>query len=269
MGNVKTRQSRQSGSAFVISILVMFVLTVLGMALMLTTTTEVDIATNYRWGEMAFFHAEAGLEYAKNVLGEYRGRRKDGNLEYALPKARPKGKMANDPELGPLQTTASRDNQYSLPYPGDPSVRVVVGKVLFDRVKGRHLQYDYFNPTQGLGGGQISGIGGIGQQDDIQGTATIWVRRPIVPIPPSAGGGLQDNPLHDEVIITSEGTAPNYETAATGRPSATRRLEMSIRIVTEGQVDYYHSQAGGAGGTDTQASSEATSSSSSGLAVPK
>jgi hypothetical protein len=59
------------GSAFVISILILFVLTVLGLALMLTTSTEKDIAINYRWGEQAFFNADAALEYGKNVLASY------------------------------------------------------------------------------------------------------------------------------------------------------------------------------------------------------
>ena len=47
-------RAKEEGSAFVISILVLFVLTVLGMAVMLTTTTEKDIAINYRWGDKRF-----------------------------------------------------------------------------------------------------------------------------------------------------------------------------------------------------------------------
>ena len=74
------------GSAFVISILILFVLSVLGMALMLTTTTEKDIAINYRWGEQAFFNADAALEYGKNVLGSYLLR--DGDFKDVLPPAR-------------------------------------------------------------------------------------------------------------------------------------------------------------------------------------
>ena len=41
-------RSGERGSAFVISILVLFILSVLGLALMLTTTTETDISVNYR-----------------------------------------------------------------------------------------------------------------------------------------------------------------------------------------------------------------------------
>ena len=77
---------KNDGSAFVISILVLFVLSVLGMALMLTTTTEKDIAINYRWGEQAFFNADAALEYGKNVLGSYL--LNDGNFARVLPPPR-------------------------------------------------------------------------------------------------------------------------------------------------------------------------------------
>ena len=60
-----TRRTGNEGSAFVISILVLFVLSVLGLALMLTTTTEKEIAINYRFGEQAFFNADAALECVK------------------------------------------------------------------------------------------------------------------------------------------------------------------------------------------------------------
>ena len=65
-----TTRTGNEGSAFVISILVLFVLSVLGLTLMLTTATEKAIATNYRWGEQAFFNADAALEYGKNILAQ-------------------------------------------------------------------------------------------------------------------------------------------------------------------------------------------------------
>ena len=52
-----TTRTGDEGSAFVISVLVLFVMSVLGLALMLTTSTEKEIAINYRWGEQAFFNA--------------------------------------------------------------------------------------------------------------------------------------------------------------------------------------------------------------------
>src|SRR3990172_8130680 len=81
------RMRKEEGSAFIISILVLFVLSVLGLALMLTTTTEKDIAINYRWGEQAFFNADAALEYGKNVLASYAVANTNFNLILPLPRA--------------------------------------------------------------------------------------------------------------------------------------------------------------------------------------
>ena len=102
------------GSAFVISILVLFVLSVLGMALMLTTTTEKDIAINYRWGEQAFFNADAALEYGKNVLGAHM--LNSGDFRQILPPARLDATVANGtqpwgaahPEPGSLRAHRGR-----------------------------------------------------------------------------------------------------------------------------------------------------------------
>ncbi len=57
---------------------------------------------------------------------------------------------------------------------------------------------------------------------DIQGTATVWVRRPILG---DADYGFSDN-KHDRAILTAEGTAPNAQGFNTGRPVSLRRLEM-------------------------------------------
>ena len=94
-----TRVSNQryrsaEGSAFVISILILFVLTVLGMALMLTTMTEKDIAINHRWGEQAFFNADAALEYGKNILAEYA--LNNGDFNQLLPPPRSVVTVADD-----------------------------------------------------------------------------------------------------------------------------------------------------------------------------
>src|SRR3989304_4226444 len=81
------RMRKEEGSPFIISILVLFVLSVLGLALMLTTTTEKDIAINYRWGEQAFFNADAALEYGKNVLASYALLNADFTAILPLPRA--------------------------------------------------------------------------------------------------------------------------------------------------------------------------------------
>jgi hypothetical protein len=231
MKDLTQRRAGQAGSAFVISILVLFVLTALGLALMLTSTTEADISTNYRWGEMAFFNADAGLEYAKNVLAGYVI--SDTDFRNALPPPRGPGNMNAPPE-----PPVGRNYQYSIV---QGPVTMYIGKVLRDRAAGRDLVYDFRNPV----GNDVRGDLNLDGRDDVQGTVTVWVRRPIVG---DEDYGFSNN-KHDRVIITAEGTAPNYEAAPTGRPTAMRRLEMSVRVLT-GEVSDTYAQPGK--GSDNQ-----------------
>ena len=231
----KTIGPAESGSAFVISILVLFILSVLGMALMLTTTTETDISVNYRWGEMAFFNADAALEYGKNVLSAYALR--DGDLRTTLPPPRPPGQVfvIQDaawgeaiPETPCFRTTAGcRDYQYFVdtgPNADGLYTRTYIGRVLRD-VNNRAIQYDFRQPIAGDTRGDIDNdtVG------DITGTVTLGVRRPIF--------GDHDIGTNDTAILTAEGTAPNYEFAAeTGRPGSVRRLEMTVTIASTSGV---------------------------------
>lgn len=210
-----------AGSAFVISILVLFVLTVLGLALMLTTTAEKDISVNYRWSEMAFFNADAGLEYGKNVLAGYVLR--DGDFRNALPPARTSADMNNPPEaLCSPSNPGCRDYQFNIPQGG---VRLYIGRVLRD-ANGRVLQYDFRNPTAGDLRGDIDADGVM----DVSGSVTIWVRRPISGNADYGALGTSTADRHDKAIITAEGVAPNYEGGGTGRAAALKRLEMTVSI---------------------------------------
>ncbi len=248
------RSISDEGSAFVISVLILFVLSVLGMALMLTTTTEKDIAINHRWGEQAFFNADAALEYGKNVLGQYLLR--DGSFEKALPPARDDVMVANssvpwgDKRPDPVSCNPSspgcRDYQYFVDHcsPGGagPCVRVYIGKVL-ERPDGTLAQYDFRLP-----GGAVAGDldNDPLRTPNLEGTTTLWVRRPIVGTR-DYGTRDADNPdgLHDRVILTAEGTAPGAMGAG-ARPVSLRRLEMVVRRPTSGiEGDQYGKVTGG------------------------
>jgi PilX N-terminal len=234
----RSRALREEGSAFVISILVLFILTVLGLALMLTTTTEKDIAINYRWGEQAFFNADAALEYGKNVVGQYL--LKDGDFRNILPPARPNVMVTDNsqpwgqalPELAcDPRTAGCRDYQYFVDHcppngsaPG-PCVRVYIGKVL-PRPDGTLAQFDFRAPGAAVAG-DLDGDGVA----DLEGTFTLWVRRPIVG---SQDYGVSDdlghpNGQHDRLILTAEGTAPGAMGAGAGKAVSLRRLEMMVR----------------------------------------
>jgi len=236
---IRTRaRSREDGSAFVISILVLFVLTVLGMALMLTTTTEKDIAINYRWGEQAFFNADAALEYGKNVLASYLVANND--FSAILPPARTDVRVADAnapwgealPEaLCDPASPGCRDYQYfadRCPPDGANCVRVYIGRVL-RRDDGTLAQFDFRLPPGVAGDLDGDGV------SDLEGTTTLWVRRPVV--------GIQDygspdanlpSGRHDRAILTAEGTAPGAMGAGAGRPVSVRRLEMTVRRPSTG-----------------------------------
>lgn len=223
--------NRNEGSAFVISILVLFVLTVLGLALMLTTTTEKEISINHRWGEQAFFNADAALEYGKNVLGYWVLSGGTTDFGPILPPARTGAgsvsvTQAPSPDWGAAMpenlcnrdAPGCREQQYYVdqcPPAGGDCTRVYIGRVL-RRPDNTLVQWDFRAPV---------GVAGDLDGDNIselEGTATVWVRRPII--------GTEDYAGDDRLIMTAEGTAPNAEGAGAGRPVSVRRLEMAIRI---------------------------------------
>ena len=240
-----TTRTGNEGSAFVISVLVLFVMSVLGLALMLTTSTEKEIAINYRWGEQAFFNADAALEYGKNILAQqvlinndFRGilpppRGPAPCTNCNLPDISVADEMAprsaGHPDAGACDPTTAgcRDYQYYIdqcPAPGvGPCNRIFIGRVL-NRPDGTPAMYDFRAPA-----GVVGDLDGDGTQD-IDGGFTLWVRRPVVG---TRDYGAQPNE-NNRVILTAEGTAPNGMGAGTGRPVSLRRLEMSVRLPTDG-----------------------------------
>lgn len=227
-----SRMKRQRGSALVIAILVLFILTTLGMALMLTSAQETDISVNYRWGEMAFFNADAGLEYAKNVLAGYA--LAQGDFRNALPPARGPLDMDAPPVDGAsCDYTSPGCRDYQL-WVEQGAIKLYIGKVLRDQNQ-RMLMFDFRDPQAGDTRGDIDGDGA----QDIQGTVTIWVRRPI------AGAedyGFTGN-VNDRVIVTAEGTAPNFSGATEGRPASLKRLEITLRLPPAGVTSDQYSDA--------------------------
>jgi hypothetical protein len=58
----------QAGFALILAMLALVLLTFLGLTLATTTSTELQIATNYRWSEQALYNAEAGVEAGRVLL---------------------------------------------------------------------------------------------------------------------------------------------------------------------------------------------------------
>lgn len=58
----------ESGVALVIALLIMVLLTILGTAAIMTSTTDVKIAANFKKSTNAFYAAEAGIEAGMDLL---------------------------------------------------------------------------------------------------------------------------------------------------------------------------------------------------------
>jgi hypothetical protein len=80
------RARKQAGFALILAILSLMLLTFLGLTLAATTSTELQIATNYRWSQQALYNAEAGLQAAKLLLAQVSV--VDGDFRNILPTAR-------------------------------------------------------------------------------------------------------------------------------------------------------------------------------------
>ena len=70
--NRTVRNRRERGAALVVAILVLAILTVIGIALMLITSTEARIAANEWSINRAFYSSDAGIRWAGVELGDPR-----------------------------------------------------------------------------------------------------------------------------------------------------------------------------------------------------
>ena len=69
MGGRLLRSGRETGSVLMISLMIMIILTILGMALLTLSGVEHNIAYNEIWSEGAFNAAEAGINAGINQIG--------------------------------------------------------------------------------------------------------------------------------------------------------------------------------------------------------
>jgi hypothetical protein len=224
--SIMTRQgkaaSTESGFALVLAIMSLMLLTFLGLTLATTTSTELQIATNYRWSQQALYNAEAGLEAAKLLLAT--AAESDGDWRKVVPAAR-----------APWQ-----------PPPDGATPAQPAAPTAAPATAGRDFERAYCDQRYGAGYGGVLRAGGQAWENvsefdltgsdpkPINGAFTIWLRREVVP---AAGlpGYLQDDQAGSPVniIVTSEGVAPfiGASTAFTRANQATRVLQMTFNLV--------------------------------------
>jgi hypothetical protein len=204
-------RSGEQGFALVLAILSLMLLTFLGLTLATTTSTELQIATNYRWSQQALYNAEAGLEAARIVLsgvasdttqwsGQLPTHRSGTWLEGAAP--------AHD------TPSASRDFEKA---GCDDRGGMGYGRVLSD---GTTVYQDIsVFPATGAGAQALNG------------SFTLWVRRGLKV---ANNGEYSDDDDPAKVVIVAEGAAPfvGGGSAFTRQRQATRVLETGFTLVT-------------------------------------
>jgi hypothetical protein len=203
----------ERGFALILAILSLMLLTFLGLTLATTTSTELQIATNYRWSQQALYNAEAGLEAAKIVLSSVA----DVTRQWQdnLPAARP-GSWAAGSAPAPLETPVGRDFYMSS---CDTRGGVGYGRVLFDAA----TRYEDISDVPSVSSGTLNGA------------YTVWIRRPLKV---TNDGQYEDETQNDRLVIVSEGVAPytGPADAFTSARQAVRVLEtrFTLGIVTAG-----------------------------------
>jgi hypothetical protein len=184
---MEDRHSREHagerGFALVLAILSLMLLTFLGLTLATTTSTELQIATNYRWSQQALYNAEAGLEAARIVLSDVADLATGWNAQ--LPAARP-GTWLQGAAPAPLDATVGRDFFRSA---CDDKGGVGYGRVLADAT----TRYENVAAFPAVGGQTLNGA------------FTIWIRRPLIV---GVDGRYADDTDQSKLVIVAEGIAP-------------------------------------------------------------
>ncbi len=228
MYDLSRRRAGERGFALILAILSLMLLTFLGLTLATTTSTELQIATNYRWSQQALYNAEAGLEAARIVLSNVA----DVTTQWSttLPQVRAGTWLQGaEPAVPPLPAAAGRDYEREA---WDDKGGVGYGRVL---VQGA-TRYE-----------NVSAFAG----QTLNGGFTIWVRRGLRI---DNAGTYSDDPAQDGVVIVAEGIAPysGPGDAFTRARQATRVLEtrFSLGLATAGDP-CLGTQAGQEGGSPT------------------
>jgi len=228
----------ESGFALILAILALLLLTTLGLALATTTSTELQIATNYRWGQQALYNAEAGVEVGKIIL-----RSVQPDWTAVVPSARPttwSGTTSPSTAGGGATAPYSRADVW-----GNAS-----------------RNYESWNCDQkgsGMGYGVVLDDGGanapyqyvstaIGQ--NLNGAFTLWVRRPLNF---RSDTQLEDyNADNSNLVLVSEGIAPftggNITTAFGTTNRAVQLIEVTLArasTIASGNCGSRSGQVGG------------------------
>jgi hypothetical protein len=202
-----TNRRTESGFALILAILALLLLTFLGLTLTATTSTEMQIANNYRYAQQALYNAEAGLAVGQRELRTF------ASWLPLLPGVRPIGGMGSLPGvLSTLRPGTSGEQNRSFE---NSTCDGVAGQ-------GYGLVLDVFKYTA-----PFQNFTTYLGQPSLQGTFTLWVRRKTLF---DNAGQAYDDTSNTDLIMTSEGTAP-YVIAGTTFAGTVAQTNRARRIL--------------------------------------
>jgi Tfp pilus assembly protein PilX len=231
------RARKQAGFALILAILSLMLLTFLGLTLAATTSTELQIATNYRWSQQALYNAEAGVEFGKWAL-----RTVTPDFGTVLPSAR------TTPWTG-LTAPSVAGGGVSAPFSRPDA---------WGNATRNFESWSCDNKGNGMGYGVVLDDGSasapyqyvstaIGQ--NLNGAFTLWIRRPL---DFRASADLADWNANDDMVLVSEGIAPftgtNITTAFGSASRAVSYIEVTVtraNTTLSGNCGGRSGQAGG------------------------
>ncbi len=170
----------EGGFALVLAILSLMLLTFLGLAMATATSTELQIATNYRWSQQALYNAEAGLEAARTILANA---------------ATPLGWTASLP--------GARTVAWSYGSPPTPAEYPGTGRDFEMRNCDLNVGGTGYGLVMATGAQRWEDVSSF-QGQSLNGSFTLWVRRPLV----QGDGTYVDDSRMNVALVTAEGVAP-------------------------------------------------------------
>jgi hypothetical protein len=218
---VERTRAGERGFALIVALLALLLLTFLGLTLAAVTSSELQIATNYRWSQQALYNAEAGASAVKLML------RSKQDWAAILPPARPGTWTVGSPATSPGVPTWAAGTESTLRHYENQGCDGRGGHVGYGAILG--------DPDAGVGAGVAwqylsqPAVNGV-VWPKLNGAFTAWVRRSTNS---DTAGNLSDSTDNDRIVLTVEGVAPFTSGAAVnsevGRSTvAVKTIELTL-----------------------------------------